>query len=129
MSFSAKKFTAVSLLALQAMVGGFEHLWHEVSHGPAEHADDVAQSCCSDCHVERTVAPDEEAPANEHDPEDCVVCRHVALPQFFETPHEAVLVAPLTAEVSIAAAPSLARPIVTLVPIRGPPLNEIDHRC
>ena len=121
MHSSAQMLTATILIALLAALGSFEHLLHDVTH----HAGSDAHSC--GCHqTEQDACSNEQPPIKRHDPETCSVCRHLALPQLVDTPQQIYLSTYFTCDDVVAGVPSVTCPTVTLVPIRGPPLNELS---
>ena len=124
---STHKLTATTLVALLAALGCFEHLLHDVTHRTAHHAGSGAHGCCHQ--TGQGGCSNEEPPTNQHDPETCAVCRHLALPQLVDTPQQIFFTAILTSDVVVAGLPSVTCPSVTLVPIRGPPLNELALTC
>ena len=128
MHLSAQKLTATTLVALLAALGYFEHLLHDVTHRPTHRAGSGARGCCSH-QTEQDACSNEEPPINQHDPETCAVCRHLALPQLVETPQQIFFTAFLTSDVVVAGIPSVTRLSITLVPIRGPPLSELALSC
>ena len=132
MHFSARKTIATTLAALLAVLACAEHALHDVSHvhvgesrcqsGKPEAV--LTRSCCSHDHGcrETTSSPESDAPP-EHDSENCAVCRFLALPQLFEPPQELLSATEFVSD-HIAESPlSPTVRIVTLVPIRGPPLS------
>jgi hypothetical protein len=133
MHFSAHRITALTLAALLAAVACFEHALHDVSHGhPAnsccQHGKlDAAPAghCCSHRHAacETSPAPDESNPT-PHDPDNCAVCRYLALPQLFEAPPDLLLAESVVCGAIAWEQPSSPSRIVTLVPIRGPPMTD-----
>lgn len=125
MHSSAQKFTAATLVALFAALGPLEHLLHDVAHASAGHSSCHVHGCCS-AHAEHDGCSDEQPPAEQHDPDNCAVCRSLALPRLAEAPLPEFVTTNLACDVVIAFLPSTACPIVTLVPIRGPPLNGLE---
>ena len=127
MRAAAQKLTAITLVALLATLGCFEHLLHEVTYQPAQHTAGGAHSCCH--HVQQGACSNEESPTRQHDPGTCTVCRHLALSQMGDEDQHVVFTVFLTSDVVISASPAVTRTRVTLVPIRGPPLNELALSC
>ena len=124
MHFSAHKLTATTLVAFLATLGCFEHLFHDVTHRPAHHSVSNAHGCCFH-QTEQDACSNEESPTNQHDPETCAMCRHLALPQLVDPAPQVFFTSILTSGVVVADLPSVTCPSVKLVPIRGPPLSEL----
>ena len=124
---AANKLIATTLVALLATLGCFEHLLHDVTHRPAEQAASGVQTCCHQAHQD--ACSSEESPASQHDPVTCTVCRHLALSQLSDTYQQIFFTAFYTSDVVVAPLPAVTCLSVTLVPIRGPPLNELTLSC
>jgi hypothetical protein len=133
MHFSARKITAATLAALLAALACFEHALHDVSHSHSGNgccrsgklkACSTGQCCSHGSHSHGAMDTSSEGePPTKHDPENCAVCRFLALPQLFEPPQELCSAAQLVWG-HIAEPPrSLATRIVRFAPIRGPPLR------
>ena len=122
----AHKCTAIILVALLAVLGCCEHLLHDVAHNAAGHADCEKHSCCAQ-HAERAARSN--PPVKKHDPESCAVCRCLALPQLVDTPQQVFFAALLVSNIGCTAHPIVLCPVVPLVPIQGPPVNELTVSC
>ena len=127
MRAAANQLIATTLVALLAALGCFEHLLHDVTHRPAQHASSGVQSCCHQAH--QGACSSEGSPTSQHDPVTCTVCRHLALSQLSDTYQQIFFAAFYTSEVVVAPLPAVICFSVTLVPIRGPPLNELALSC
>lgn len=139
MHFSARSITAATLAALLAALACFEHALHDVSHIHVHHAGCLSDTleacpgkletcptggCCSQGAKGATdLSPKDQPSPTEHDPENCAVCRLLALPQLFEPPQHLFLSDAFVADLVGTVQPSFASRIVTLVPIRGPPVS------
>lgn len=132
MRFTARTFIAANLAAMLAALACFEHVLHELSHRRAALAaclpelgeSCVADGCCSHQHHDSADSPGTKPEwPSEHDPDNCVVCRFLALPQLCEAPQELLSAERLVAEVVGLPQPAFASRLVALVPIRGPPLS------
>ena len=124
---AANKLIATTLVALLAALGCFEHLLHDVTHRPAQHASSGVQSCCHQAH--QGACSSEGSPTSQHDPVTSTVCRHLALSQLSDTYQQIFFAAFYTSDVVVAPLPPVICFSVTLVPIRGPPLNELALSC
>jgi len=134
MHFSARKITAATLVTLLAALACFEHALHEVSHASSPQTcgaeNNLSRGDCSHDHGSGNAesTPDNPAPP-EHDPNDCAVCRFLAIPQLFDAPLEFAFAEALVCERLAESPLSFASRIFTLVPIRGPPANELHLPC
>lgn len=136
MHFSARKITAATLAALLAALACFEHGLHDVSHSHA--GDGCCQSgrlesgpknryCSHDHDGQGQPASSESDVPPQHDPDNCAVCRFLALPQLFEAPSAFSSAEMLVRDIVVAFQPLVASRVVTLVPIRGPPTTGLEH--
>jgi hypothetical protein len=145
MRFSAGKTTATTLAALLAALSCFEHGLHNVVHVHLHHAGCLSgnvepssgkpescptKGCCPHGAEGATDSSSKDQPRpTEHDPEHCLVCRLLALPQFFEPPQLLLFSDMLVADLVGTTQLSFARRVVRLVPIRGPPVSTLKNAC
>lgn len=127
MRSAAHKLIATLLVVLLAALGCFAHFLHAVTHHPAQHAARGVHSCCHQ--TQQGAGSNEESPTNQHDPVTCTVCRHLALSQLSDTQQQIFCTALFTPDDVVVGLPSVTCPSVTLVPIRGPPRNELAFSC
>jgi len=132
MRFFARNITAATLAALLAVLASFEHALHDASHAHSTHASCgdaksvacLGHRCWSDSHASRGNARSGDEPSpGTHDPNHCAVCRYLAQAQLFDPPLEFLFAEALVCENRAEPPLSFARRIVTLVPIRGPPVS------
>lgn len=134
---------AATLAALLAVLACFERPLHHAMHAwPGagccsggehaachEHADGSHHQGCSHSEgVDESQTDSGESAPAEHDPDQCIVCRHLALPLLAELPQTLETAAGLVGACPPAESSSCVSRVVTLVPIRGPPARH-DHSC